>query len=390
MMKRAQGATSAAVLVAIITILIVLYILFMPPEERAELLGENKTVTPGVPTTGNLTLLSEMPGRLDYIAQRELEHTIPTLNLRLWTEGLEMKTVDSLYVKKSLIGETKTNLTFRIASPADSKNIMLNFYVTQAKGRLIINLNGHEVFNREMSLGNIEPIKLDEWIAADNTLQFTVSSPGIAFWASNRYALENILITADVTQRAAQESKNIFIVTATEKTNLESASLRFLPYCEIGKVGKLIVTLNSYEVYSAVPDCNTPVNIDFAPYYLLSGENTLKFKTDLGNYILEQIRVKSKLRALEYPTYYFELSEEQYNAVQNNQSNINVYLRFVDDLEYKQGKILVNGHTAGIDQKDIDFEKNINSWIVRGNNAVKIVPERTLDIAELKVLLEKR
>lgn len=389
--KRGQ-ATGAAILVAIIAVLIVLYILFLPPEERRAVLEEEEEGGEGVVTLNmiNVSLLEDVPGRLDYIAQDEVEHAIPTVNLNLIVQPRVLKSIDSLYIQKSLFGQEKSNITFSVDEPANVENMLLNFKVRESKGRLMVILNGHKLFDSVIRTVNIEPIRLTEYLQKDNSLVLAVSSPGIAFWSSNRYSLEDLTITGDILSKEGQTSKNMFILSSIEKNNLEKAWLKFMPECKVNEVGKLTVWINDYEIYSAVPDCGMPTPaIEFAPYYLRAGENMLRFKTELGNYLIDIIKVKTKLAAVEYPVYYFELSEERYDAIQSGKSKIRLNLRFVDAIEQKLGRIIINGQLKHIEQTAIDYSENIKESVVRGSNSVKIEPQKTLDIAELRVLIEE-
>jgi len=387
--KKGQGAVGAAVLVAIIAVLVILYVLFLPPSEREALFeeyGENITTV----SKENITLLSEFPGRLDYIAQTEIEHSIPSVNLNVFTEAKILKEIDNIYVTKSLFGEKKANISFELENIEDVEDVMLNFVVDKSDGRLIIIFNGREIYNREITGPNINPIKIRENLQTRNTLLFKVSSPGIAFWDTNVYDLSNILLTANIVNRDAQESRVKFIISATERNNLDKASLKIFPECNIKDVGKLDIFVNQYNLYSAIPDCGLPMPaIEFPADYLTSGENVLRFKTEKGRYLIYQIKVTSSLRELEYPVYYFELSQEEYEDIQENKSNVILTLRFPDAVDYKNGNVIINGHREGIDQQGIIWEEDVSKWIVKGNNAVKIEPRRTLDIVELKAVLEE-
>jgi len=79
--KRAQAAGSAAVFVAIIAALLVAFIILVNPQQRAELLGEPSSSSLGssVLPSGSLvkSLLKATPGRIDYLAQTEIEHALP-------------------------------------------------------------------------------------------------------------------------------------------------------------------------------------------------------------------------------------------------------------------------------------------------------------------------
>ena len=386
--KKGQGAVGAAILVAIIAILIVLYVLFLPPGEREELFEEyGEDLASEIKE--NITLLDKSPGRLDYLAQTEIEHSLPSVNLNIFTEAQIIKELDNLYVSKSLFGEKKANVSFELTNPQDVEELMLNFIVKKADGRLIINLNGYEIYNKEINTININPIRMREHLQRQNTLEFKVSSPGIQFWDTNEYSLEDLLLTANVINKEAQESRVKFIISDTEKNNLDKASLKIFPECDVRYVGKLDIFVNNYNLYSAIPDCGLPMpSLEFPSEYLTAGENIIRFKTERGDYLIYQIRIKSHLSSLEYPVYYFEISQEEYDDIQDEESNVTLTLRFPDAVDYKNGKVLINGHAEGIDQQGIIWEEDISEWIVKGNNAIKVEPRRTLDIVELTAILE--
>jgi hypothetical protein len=386
--KKGQGAVGAAILVAVIAVLVILYVMFLPPSEREELFEEYGEEIEAAKE--NITLLEEFPGRLDYLAQKEIEHSLPAVNLNIFTESKILKELDTLYVSRSLFGEKKANISFELENPEDVEELMLNFVVRKSDGRLIIKLNGYEVYNKEIESFNIEPIRLREHLQRKNTLLFTVSSPGAQFWDTNEYSLEEILLTQNIINRDAQESRVKFIISATEKNNLNKASLKIFPECDVRYVGKLDIFINGFNLYSAIPDCGAPMPaIEFPADYLMQGENELMFKTERGKYLIYQIRVKSFLESLEYPVYYFELSQEEYDDIKDEDSEITLTLRFPDAVDYKNGRVLINGHAEGIDQQGIIWEEDISEWIVKGNNAVKVEPRKTLDIVELTVMLEE-
>jgi len=119
---------------------------------------------------------------------------------------------------------------------------LLSFNINAAKGNLIISLNGEDIFNSPILEGNVQPIKLPKNLLKDvNELIFSSSSPGLAFWATNEANLDQIKIVADVTSVEAQSSKNIFLVSETEKKNIEKVILKFQPNCNQEDVGKLIM-----------------------------------------------------------------------------------------------------------------------------------------------------
>ena len=73
--RNGQSGSGAATLVAVIALLIVLYILFLPPDVRKDLL-EEESDGPGGTGTGSgrvvTNLLTDHPGRLEQIDKLEI------------------------------------------------------------------------------------------------------------------------------------------------------------------------------------------------------------------------------------------------------------------------------------------------------------------------------
>ena len=176
----------------------------------------------------------------------------------------------------------------------------------------------------------------------------------------------------------------------TEKNNLERVRLQFQPDCEYGEVGKLTVWVNSNVVYEALPDCDLAmVPIEFSPVEIHTGENEITFKTDRGPYLLSHVVVNSKLKEVDFPTYYFEVSEEQYTAVNDGRLRLRLTLDFVDVVTSKIGEVVFNGHVENFDTKEVTDTFDLSDDLVRGNNALKIKPRKTLEIREVRVELVK-
>jgi len=386
--KKGQAAAAAA-LIAIITALIVLYILFIPPAERQAILeGEDGGDGTGISVVEeNETLLMESPGRIDFLSQKTVDHAIPTTHIFTRTEGLVLESKSSVYIKKSLFSSKQVNISFKINDLANTESVLLSGLVKEGQGRMMIYLNDYEIYNSEVR-GNIPAIELPKkWLQTDNVLVLKVSSPGIAFWRTNAYDLEDVKVTADETSIEAQTSKNLFLVSATEKNNLDKVVLKFDPDCTATS-GRLDVFINGYNIYSAVPDCGAGrMSLEFSPAYLKIDENEVVFKISTGDYYLSHVSIRSELKTVDFPVYYFELSEEEYTDVKDGNARVSVQMSFVDYIEEKRGEIVLNGHVTGFDTKEISWETDVSDDIVRGNNGIQIRPRKTLDVRELKVIL---
>tara|TARA_Y100000310_G_scaffold340056_1_gene434621 strand:- start:122 stop:1330 length:1209 start_codon:yes stop_codon:yes gene_type:complete len=393
--KKGQAA-GTAVLLAIIAGLLIMFIILIPPQERAELLGDDDGTTTvsdqeleeAVP---EVNLLTESPGRIDYLAQNEIEHPLPVVNIFTRTESKILAEKNLAYAKRAVFTDETSKFEFIIPDLENSENVLLNFNVKSLDDKLIVVLNEEIIFNSAVEGTNVGPIKLpSNYLQSNNLLVFKASSPGVAFWATNEVELENIKVVADVTSLESQSSKNVFLVSETEKENLEKVVLKFQPTCKYGEVGKLNILVNGEEIYDAVPDCDLAmVPIEFSAELLSQGENEVLFSISKGTYLLSHVVIESDLKKIEYPTYYFELSQEQYELVEDGLRRIRLQIDFVDVVADKFGDLVFNGHIKHFDTQEISFVVDLSDDAVKSNNALKIKPKKTLDVRELKVDLVK-
>ena len=390
-MKKGQ-ASGAAVLLAIIAGLIIMFIILIPPSEREELLGTGDSPDDsGDGAVSAKVLLRESPGRLDFLDKKEVEHPLPVINVYTKEESKVLAQKNLARVSKKIFSEQISDFPFFIEDLENVDNVLLSFKVDSgSEGNLIVSLNGAEIYNAPAAAGAARPINIPKnALQKNNLIVFTASSPGIAFWKSHQIIVEEIQIVADVTNVQAQQSRNIFLITETEKSNLERIALQFQPNCRAGEVGRLSIQINGQEVYNAVPDCDLQmVPIEFSPSGAHQGENELIFASEKGIYQLSRVMVKSLLREVDYPTYYFDLSLEQYKAVTEGSLQVRLRLDFVDITAQKRGEILFNGHARPFDTDEVSETFDLSADIVQGTNAVKIKPRRTLEIRELKVDLK--
>ncbi|MFH2028265.1 MAG: hypothetical protein ABIJ08_03965, partial [Nanoarchaeota archaeon] len=359
--KKAQGI-NAAILVAIISALIIMYMLFLPTNERERLLGEDGKE--GTTTSSdNIVLLQEGIGRLDPSEQIS-DKEIPNVYLFESTDSKDLAVLNPVYVRNGLFDEKIKTASFTLSNLDNMDNVALSFTAPKRTGVLTIKLNDAVVYEYDLNKLNVDPIKIDNGLLrTENTLEFGVSGVGWKFWATNEYSLENIKIIGDITDKSRQESRNIFTLTGTEYQNLERAELRFIPYCgTVGNLGTLNVDINNYPVYSAVPVCDDPVKQSIPSGILSSGSNKVIFKTSRGSYSVEQIKVAIEAKEAISNVYYFEVNETTYDNIKNNNKKVYMKVMFVDDTDRKRADLNINGHLYRIDQYDKTFEREIMNW----------------------------
>jgi hypothetical protein len=333
--RKGQTASSAATLVVLIAGMILLYILFLPAAEREALLQDDYTYSSGTSGSDGTssagsgssyeeavialeellgeTILEESPGQIYYLSETEYEHDLSAVNLYTTTAAEVLYELDSLYVKNGIFDQLYRDVTFYIDDPDYTEDVLLSFTVAEAQGRLQILLNGETILDDELAEGSPDPLDLSSFNLNDlNTLEFQVNEVGYAFWTTNEYQLDDLMITGDVTDISQQVSQTTFTVSDTEKYNVERARLYYYPDCYPRSVGALTIMVNNDVIYSSIPDCQQINMVEFSPSVLSAGDNHLYFKTDKGEYLIYSISVKTELEEQEYPTYYFEIDEETF------------------------------------------------------------------------------
>ena len=143
-MKKSQtSAGSIAVFVILLALFMVLYLLFLPPKDRANLLGENKTSEDtngnngGTTASGNV-LLTQSLGLLKPFEKETSTHEIDSVQLFLKDEPMTEDLATSISVSKSMFSTETKQLRFNIDDLTNLNKVTLFFLVTQTKRELII------------------------------------------------------------------------------------------------------------------------------------------------------------------------------------------------------------------------------------------------------------
>lgn len=387
--KRGQSGLSAAILVAIISGLIILYIMFLPAEER-EKLFENKSDSDGstkVNESEGMVLLSENPGRLDTVGKVEDKY-IPNVYLYETTNAKVLEKITPINVRNGWFDKKIKTVQFDLEDLDNTGNVIISFTASKRKGLLTIKLNEVVVYEFEPTSINVEPIPLPKNILQPtNTLEFSVSGVGIRFWDTNEYALENIGIIGDITDISRQQSRNTFELTASEYLNLKKADMRFIPYCSnVANVGRLDILVNSRNVYSSVPVCDDRAIIPILGD-LREGENNVVFKTNKGSYSIEQIKIDLEVKEVPTVKYFYEVGDEDYDDIKNDEKGINLTIKFIDDGEIKKGDVNINGLKRSFNQYKPVYSLDLSYPTERGNNYIELIPRNTLHIVNLKIAL---
>lgn len=313
--RKAESASNAGAFLAIITVIIILYVLFLPPADREALLNENNaSFSLGSGANSSSILLQQQIGRVSFVDLNEKTYNVPTVRIYSPTSAQMLKSVPSFTIRNALFDKDNAayNLGFDVNKDTTS-NVALSFNVKSYSGPLQISVNGQQIFNSQITTTNPTPIKLDaSYLSDKNTLTFSVPSPGWTFWKSNSYELENVQVTGDVTNFDNSEAKQYFTISEGEKSNLDTVRLYFTPTCTIKDVGPLTITLNNKVIFKGVADCGTRTNFPLDNNLVMQGSNELSFSTTKGSYLIDNINVKVDLKKPTGNTYYFDMKEDYF------------------------------------------------------------------------------
>ncbi|MBI2143567.1 hypothetical protein HYU17_00255 [Candidatus Woesearchaeota archaeon] len=392
--KRAQAppgppsGANAAILVITIAGFILLYLLFLPKADRDKMLDKEPSpvgaVVPG--TLRGSTLLSENPGTLTRLKEKEFEHRIPSFNLFTKKEDIVLKSADSVYAETSRSTNKRKSLILALKDKVE--NAKLAFSVASHKGNLIIKLNDNEIFAGEVD-SFTEPLSLA--LKEENLLEFSTEPvPWYKPFSKNFYDLRDVKVTATVERLENKEAVQTFVIGGEEANLLSEASLSYFVDCNVRDVGKLTVNLNGILIASKVPDCGVPERQQLDPKDIVAGKNEISFVAEKGTYLLDRIVLRTKLEEPIFPVYFFSVNGSVFRRIENNTINSSLQLRFVDDKERKTANLEINSQKTRLDTRAANFSKNIDSFLVAGTNFLRIVPETTLHILELNVLLDCR
>src|SRR3989338_5730785 len=385
--KKAQpSGAAAASLVLVVGAFILIFIILLPSEERGEVRGGKES---GVSAGGGEeligVLLEERPGTVTKLREREFEHSIPSFNLFTEKEDTIIKKVDSVFIESSGIDSRTIPLYIK----DKTENGRLTFFVNDYDGRLTVLFNDNEIFKGEVNTV-MDPLSIGE-LKEENLIQFSVDSPAKwQFWKNNFYDIRNVQVAATVEKVENKEAVNTFFVSEEEADveNIEEAFIIYLVDCRVSEVGKLIVLLNNNLLSSKVPDCGSLEKTFIDPVDFVKGKNELRFVSEEGNYLIDQIFVKTKLRKPIFPVYFFDINDTQFERIENNTLNASVILKFIDDGERKNAVIELNSHRISVNTRGGSFSKNIDAFMIEGSNSIRITPEKTLHVLELKVELD--
>ncbi len=382
--KRGQdNADAAAVLIGIIALILIFYIVFLPPEERDVLLGEeNQTTGTDQTTTQEKGSLLKESGLVLSFLEEGKEHEIAIPNFAL-SESKPDKLILShpgFIIKKGFFKDQPKELKFSTDLKSLEK-IFLTFTTPAHDGVLKILVNGNELFEGRITTEQPQTIEVNkDLLKQDNTVLLTITS--------GEYEFKNFNIIARTIDLEKLTALNNFNLENNVADSIKEAKLSYYLSCNQATASMLEIILNNNKLFSAMPVCESPNVLKLSKSDFVPGKNILLIKTDKGEYSFDQSKIKLELSEAKDLVRYFEINQTTYDQISDDEKKIVLKMNFVSEKEFKEAEISINGRLTRLDQKEKEYRKDITSMIQQGTNFIQITPKSRLEIVELVIKSE--
>lgn len=393
--KRGQSANKVGTMIILITIVLLLYLLFLPPANRDQILYNDSD------PTGNFSgtdiedrLLDVSPGDLEYVSRDKQRYSIPAYTVSSEFEGVELFSEESFIVQRSLFSERQRSYRFQ-ATPSLTEDVILSFTVDDARGTLTVTLNNETLYTGTPTQGNIPPIRIDsDELRSQNTVRFETNPPGLAFWSTNQYQISNARITAQVKDTKSNQNYQSAYIPADDYNRIERAEVEYIASCDEDDVNDFELAINDFLLFEGTPDCALVNRKEFDPGALVPGQNDITTRVNGGSVLVDKFTLTTYYEDTETKTYYFELKDKYFVNTTRSPSvhpdyYVNATYTFAGD-ENKQFNAFINGRRRSITTDEASVSQNITRFVKPGTNAIRVEPRNDFTMPRLTVDLSRR
>jgi len=376
----------AAALVGIITILIVFYIVFLPPETREALLDDKNLTEAGEEAEEENMLISTTVGRLSYLAEEETDHYIPGAYLDEKEESKIFAEYDDFEISKGIFGGEGKKKLFTIPNLDQTSKVLITFQSPIRYGKLKITLNNKIIFEEELLTALPKPIDVPkEYLHKNNELEFDVEG---GIFSDKEYRIEDLKVIGKITDPAWKEAIHHFTIPRSEMDNFKDAYLQFRASCEQKDIGNLLIELNGRTISSTTPACDSTNYIDIFSEDLMLGKNEITFTLEEGKARLESAKIRINLKEQKGFTDFFTIEEDKWEKIKDDKKKAVLDIEFIDDNIRKKLEVNVNGRRHIMDQREPHYTRDITKYAKAGNNYIQLLPLTEITIVDLEVRLE--
>lgn len=298
------------------------------------------------------------------------------------TQAETLRQMDTLGVSAGYFGADSKKFKVRVDENVRSnlKNVRISFDIgeTNLYGNLLIKWNDKVFFNRLANLNRYDFTIPPENVEASNNLEVCTAGPGLYFWASTYYSLEDFNVVGEY----GPEKFLSFKLYANEIEAWSKGVLKF--YTTRDQTGEITVKLNGKEIYRETnPEHLVTEDIEYSEVgeVLRIGDNILSFKsTDAFKIDDVEFEVHLSTASL-IKERDFEVTAEQMNLLDTNGGEI----RFMVDDIYRPGVLSISINDNQLNMQSIKTGENVidfdPEYIFEGTNTIKFSGTGSWDIS---------
>ena len=371
-------------LIILIAILIVIYMILIPPQAQKEILEKGQlSDSLEISNSGESkikSLLFESPGFVFPQSKEKEKISLPPINLFSKTRQEITTLAKSVTVTRSIFSDNFYDMKFKIKPEEEIKSLKLFFNSISSKGSLVIYLNEQIVFKGKVSKEDI-PLEIPvSDLNNENIMRISASSPGWRFLSINKHELKDVKLIKETSSENKKEVRTFNI----EKDKIKKSALSYFVNClKINEEqGILKISLNDFNIFLGKIICDaSQQNIQVQKDYFKNTENTLTFEIDRSNYVIEQIEISVDSDKEKSLTYFFDISKEDLD------NKIMLRLNLVPNKEDERSTatLLINSNTVTLDTNKKEFTKDISSLLKEDENFIKIIPKNEFEIISLEI-----
>ena len=387
--KAEANASNVAVVIFLIAIFLAIYVLLLPVEDRAQLLGENLTSSTTddngrVIRGSSVVILSQSPGLLEPLEGDTVVHRVDPVNLFLRDEPKIDDLAASIQIRNGVFGDEVRRLSFNSEDLDSLDRANLFFAVREGGGNLIISLNGVEIFDETVE--GLQTVSLPlNLLQIKNTLEFEASGPGWNIFGSNSYDLRDLKVRQSFEVTNTQEIRTFVKGSGEQGKGILSYTL----FCNsAGQRSRLTIDLNEHELVNEIIACRSAMrSVEISSDDFIEGRNELIFQIDEGDYLLNDIKIEVDAIEGGAVDYTFSITEDEFTSLENGDLDVVMDLQFSDQDKHRL-LATVNGDEFTVDVEDDTHSVDISRFVREGRNKIIITPQNefTLDLLELRLI----
>jgi len=384
MAEHLRSSTVTGFLISVMLIFI-LYIMLLPQGQRDSLLKEGKLIEDKTSSAnGTLpegVLYQATSVHMDVVKHPTEEHKFPNVVLTDAKKAVVLSKQNPFEIYNGWFTSKTKEIQFFVQNPELVDSVHITFQAPVKKGVLKITVNGAIIYDSRVS--GITPVIVPlEILQKSNIIELEATG---GFFETKEFQMNEFNVIAYVKDLAKLRTTYTFSVGNEEYNQLETSQLQFYAACSQQSTGVMTIMLNNRIVSQAIPACDSPNVIDVFKDDLLPGRNALTITLDSGSAEIQLPALKTGSENATPIIGYYNIDEDKYYDILDDEIHIKTTIKFVDDGEHKQGVLTVNGIKYAIDQYKPEYEADISKDTILGNNYLTLTPDTTLDIVDMRV-----